>query len=176
MLDLMKVALVVTAFFIVRPVVIGFYDSEGLVDTKYNQVIPSTYGYIEYVGNGIYLASENVQRGQSNRRTRPRRVLFNKNGKLLQFKLPEDSWLWNVHWPGRQAAQDSKFEAEELPNDAILAYVQGHDELGLCDIEGNVLVAASSYDCRGESVDGLTVISRRRYIPGDKFDNPAFLL
>lgn len=140
-------------------------DMMGVFDLKNKAYISCTYKNIQYIGCGIYLCEgfengpgtkleklsfvpfssmpERVRKEAERFGSKKQKTIRDKFGNLVKVKLPSKTALIDVFISEKTKNaylrdQNKTIEAG-LPNDALLA-VAGVDGMGVCDLQGNLLV------------------------------------
>lgn len=100
----------------------------GISDLQGKEIVPAVYRKIEYKGNGIFIASNIVNSVIE---------IFNFNGKKLDFILPANSRLVDIHWK-KLFLKDAHPVFEEIPDSLLLSFRKSPG-IGLCNGSGKVL-------------------------------------
>ncbi len=137
----------------------------GVFDLNNRAVISCTYKSIQYIGCGVYLCEgfengpgtrlekltfvpfsslpERVRKDAQRLGSKTPKTLRDKFGNLLKPSLPTKTTLIDVFIPEKTRnaylRDKNKTVAAGLPNDTLLA-IAGVNGMGLCDLQGNVLI------------------------------------
>lgn len=155
MTGILKVAFIVSAFFVVYSPTQGYVDSQGLVDGNHRELIRAEYKQIQYLGHGIYMVFPFGSEVSP--------FLCNRDGNRLKFKVPEGCFLKRVLWFGEAADADPHLELNDLSAKTILIYVTKQGLTGLCSIDGRVIIvfadSTSPNNMFIECINGVAEVS-----------------
>jgi len=134
----------------------------GLADAEKHEIVAPKYARIDYIGHGLLLAC-NINWAHKYKLGKERCVL-NRSGDQINLKAPKGGQVVEVFWLGPKADADPESVLQSLPEQTLLVFWQ-EGRSGLCDLEGNV-VLAPKYDFISKASDGEAFVTDRLSVPG----------
>lgn len=133
-------------------------DPVGLSDLNGRELTPAKYSSIRHFGHGLYFArSINAENKYF---LGDERFLLNGRGREFKITVPADSTFHEIFWFGAKADADENAVFEQPPQDMLLVFKSKKGSLGVCNVNGKVVLDAE-YSTINPASEGIAFLARR---------------